>query len=53
MSSALLHDYSYVLGFIIMLVGAVIVYSAFGARPADETPAAAAKPAESSPSCSD
>lgn len=35
-----------VLGFIVMLVGAVVVYSAFGARPADETPAAAAKPTD-------
>ena len=33
-----------VLGFVVMLVGAVIAYSAFGARPAEEA-AAPAKPA--------
>ena len=40
-----------VLGFVVMLVGSVIVYSAFGARPADAdtpaAPAAAPKPPSS------
>lgn len=40
-----------VVGFIVMLVGSVVVYSAFGARPAEgaaaDTPAAAPKPSAS------
>ncbi len=34
-----------VLGFVVMLVGAMIVYSAFGARTTDEAPAPAKPPA--------
>jgi hypothetical protein len=34
-----------VLGFVLMLIGSVIVYSAFGARPADEAAAPANPPA--------
>jgi Flp pilus assembly protein TadB len=37
-----------VLGFVVMLVGGVVVYSAFGSRPAGEA-AAPAKPAASGP----
>ena len=37
-----------VLGFVVMLVGSVVIYSAFGARPADATPAPDPAPGTSS-----